>query len=95
MIRTQIQIPDMLHRSSKRLADRMEISFSELVRRGLEYQLSVVPHVGDAAEVWSPPEPHVLGGRDPFADPDWRLGIHGQRLKVADDHDTYGSEPGA
>lgn len=36
MIKTQIQIPDHLYHEAKRLARENELSFAEVVRRGLE-----------------------------------------------------------
>jgi hypothetical protein len=36
MIKTQIQIPDHLYSEAKRIAREREISFAEVVRRGLE-----------------------------------------------------------
>jgi hypothetical protein len=36
VVKTQVQIPDMLFREAKRLAAENEMSFAEVVRRGLE-----------------------------------------------------------
>lgn len=36
MVRTQVQIPDHLYREGKRIAEEYEMSFAEVVRRGLE-----------------------------------------------------------
>ena len=43
MKRTQIQLPDALYSAASGLAASKEISLAELVRRGLEYMLSVAP----------------------------------------------------
>ena len=76
MIRTQVQIPDALYREAKRLADRMEISLTELVRRGLQYMVSVTSPSGPERQAWTLPPAHRLGSTDPFAAPDWREKIH-------------------
>jgi hypothetical protein len=36
MVKTQVQIPDRLFKEAKRLAQENEMSFAEVVRRGLE-----------------------------------------------------------
>jgi hypothetical protein len=62
MVRTQIQLPDDLYRSAKRIAERHEVSLAEVVRRGLEHMIRVYP-VGDGAEgKWRLPESQHLGG---------------------------------
>jgi hypothetical protein len=76
MTRTQIQLPDPIYRQAKRLAKERDISLAELVRRGLEYMISVSPEPREDAAAWEPPPPRHLGGNDPFADPDWRLNVH-------------------
>lgn len=92
MIRTQVQIPDGLYGAAKQLADRMEISLTELVRRGLEYMVSVTPPVTSGRASWSLPAAHKLGGKDPFAAPDWRERIHTEHLKVAEPGAGYGKK---
>jgi hypothetical protein len=37
MIKTQIQLPDRLCQEAKRVAQEREISFAEVLRRGVEY----------------------------------------------------------
>ncbi len=37
MIKTQVQIPDDLYRKAKQVAKERELSFAEVMRRGLEY----------------------------------------------------------
>jgi hypothetical protein len=60
MIKTQIQLPDEMYRSLKRLADRQEWSLAETLRRGSELLLNrysaheAIPH-------WEPPRPRKLG----------------------------------
>ena len=76
MVRTQIQLPDVLHRQARELAARREISLAELVRRGLEYMISISPGAAAGQATWELPEPQHLGGTDPFADPTWREHLH-------------------
>lgn len=84
MIRTQVQIPDNLYDSARKLAERMEISVTELVRRGLEYMVSVSAPADRADAGWTLPGAHSLGGADPFKAPDWREQLHTGHLKVAE-----------
>lgn len=72
MIRTQIQLPDTLYKEAKRVAGEREISFAEVVRRGIEYITRVYPSIQDMKVPWSPPTPQHLGS---FLAPveDWRL----------------------
>ncbi len=72
MIRTQIQLPDALYREAKRVAEEREISFAEVVRRGIEYITRVYPSTDTAEEPWSLPTPRRLGS---FVAPveEWRL----------------------
>lgn len=60
MIRTQIQLPDDVYRRAKQVAEAREISLAELMRRGLEYMLSVYAP-SDTPESWQPPSPRRLG----------------------------------
>lgn len=90
MIRTQVQIPDELHRAAKSLAGRLEISLTELVRRGLEYMVSVTSPFGPGRDQWSLPQAERLGGVDPFQSPDWREQIHTGRAMVAEPPGEYG-----
>lgn len=87
MTRTMIQLPDELYRTSKGLSDRLEISLAELVRRGLEYMVSVSP--ADRADPWTLPAARSLGGTNPFADPHWRAELHTGRLNVAETAVAY------
>ena len=94
MIRTQIQLPDELYRLSKKLASRLEISLAELVRRGLEYEVSTSPALLGSQSQWKLPEAKHLGGSDPFAEEDWREQIHTGHLQVAEDRQEYSEEQG-
>ena len=60
MVKTQIQLPEHLYREAKRIAADYEMSFAEVVRRGLEritqeYSLKSPPGT------WAPPTPENLG----------------------------------
>jgi len=72
MIKTQIQIPDWLYREAKRIAAEREMSFAEVVRRGIEQIARVYPALSEQAGDWAPPAPRHLGR---FLAPasDWRL----------------------
>ena len=46
MIKTQVQIPDHLYREAKRVAAENEMSFAEVVRRGIEKVVNNIPAGG-------------------------------------------------
>ena len=75
MKRTQIQLPDHLYLAAHHLAERQEISMAELVRRGLEYMLAVVPGK-QVAGTWQLPPVHDLQADDAFGQEDWRSALH-------------------
>lgn len=89
MQRTQIQLPDHLYEASRALANRKEISFAELVRRGLEYLIATSPDLHDSGGNWQLPPPRDLCAQDPFADKDWLAKIHGDRLRVTEPSASY------
>lgn len=60
MIKTQVQIPDHLYNEAKRISREYEMSFAEVVRRGLERIAPAYPPRKPVAE-WSPPKPRKLG----------------------------------
>jgi hypothetical protein len=71
MIKTQVQIPDHLYREAKRVAAEYEMSFAEVVRRGLERvtaEYRPKPRMTD----WKLPEPENLG---------WNLDLNDDDLK--------------
>ena len=61
MVKTQIQIPDVLYREAKRLAEENEMSFAEVVRRGLEEIVRHHPPRRTRAENWKIPQPFAMG----------------------------------
>ena len=63
MMRTQIQLPDDLHRQVKEFAARREWSLAETIRRSLEEMFERYPATPNTASEWRPPQPRVLGCR--------------------------------
>ena len=61
MVRTQIQLPDELYARARKICESREISLAELVRRGIEYILSVYAQEPVANQEWTPPKPRRLG----------------------------------
>lgn len=61
MVKTQVQIPDALYREAKRLAAENEMSFAEVVRRGLEEIIRHHPPGRTRAGEWSLPPAYDLG----------------------------------
>lgn len=61
MVKTQVQIPDALFREAKRLAAENEMSFAEVVRRGLEEIIRHRPPGRSRADQWSPPKAYDMG----------------------------------
>jgi hypothetical protein len=62
MTKTQVQIPDHLYNEAKRIAKEYEMSFAEVVRRGLERVVPAYPPRPISQE-WTPPTPRKLGCR--------------------------------
>lgn len=61
MVKAQVQIPDQLFREAKRLAAENEMSFAEVVRRGLEEIVRHHPPGRTRMDAWSLPKPFDLG----------------------------------
>lgn len=72
MVKTQIQLPDMLYREAKRVAREREVSFAEVVRRGVEYVTRVYPPLDADAKAWRLPKPSRLGSFNAPPE-DWRV----------------------
>ncbi|MDX1996085.1 MAG: antitoxin [Thermoanaerobaculia bacterium] len=72
MTRTQVHFPDDLYHQAKRIAREQEMSFAEVIRRGLEMIVRLYPP-GRGSEVadWEPPEPLALGAFRASSD-QWR-----------------------
>lgn len=62
MVKTQVQIPDHLYYEAKRIAREYEMSFAEVVRRGLEKLAPAYPP-RKAGDKTSLPRPRKLGCR--------------------------------
>ena len=76
MIKTQIQIPDHLYREAKRIAAEYEMSFADVVRRGLERVVPSFPPRAAPPADWELPQLDLGLQTDPFADPDWRASLY-------------------
>jgi len=75
MIKTQVQIPDHLYREAKRIAAENEMSFAEVVRRGIEVLVRHYPKGRQESDAWRPPRPKDLG--TPLVDEDeWTIVGH-------------------
>ncbi len=61
MKRMQIQLADEVYDRARKLCESREISFAELVRRGIEYILSVYNVASEDGQSWQPPKPRRLG----------------------------------
>ena len=81
MVKTQVQIPDHLYQEAKRIAGEYEMSFADVVRRGLE---RIVPQFPPRTQggVWSLPRLDLGLFGDPFEDPDWRADLHAPTFEV-------------
>ncbi|MDN5871646.1 MAG: hypothetical protein L0H73_13105 [Nitrococcus sp.] len=55
MIKTQVQIPDHLYQQAKRIAKEYEMSFAEVVRRGLERIVLSYPRRPQQDQPWELP----------------------------------------
>src|SRR5687768_17678799 len=76
MVQTQVELPDALYADVQRLAKEKEISFTEIVRLGLEHLLKNLPP-NSKNEPWklAPPIDTSLLS-DPFENPDWRYEVN-------------------
>ncbi|MFA9196739.1 MAG: hypothetical protein ACEQSM_03910 [Aliarcobacter sp.] len=72
MVKTQVQFPDHLYREAKRVAVEQEMSFAEVVRRGLEIAVQGYPPGRVGGEGWSLPSAKRLG-RVKLLEKDWVL----------------------
>ena len=61
MVKTQVQIPDMLFREAERLAAENEMSFAGVVRLGLEEIIRHHPPGRTRAEDWTLPPSFGMG----------------------------------
>lgn len=72
MVKTQVQLPDHLYREGKRIAAEYEMSFADVVRRGLERVIPSFPPRKGAPKDWTLPVLDLGLETDPFTDPAWR-----------------------
>lgn len=75
MVKTQVQIPDHLYREAKRLARENEMSFAEVVRRGLEEIVRHHPPGRTRPAEWAMPAP-VGMGEALLPEEDWTAASH-------------------
>ena len=61
MVKTQVQFPDRLYAEAKRIAAEQEMSFAEVVRRGLEEVIKLYPPDRRARPDWKLPKARDLG----------------------------------
>lgn len=61
MVKTQVQFPDHLYREAKRVAAEYEMSFAEVVRRGVEHVVQLHPAGRTAGSEWTLPEAIDMG----------------------------------
>ena len=59
MVKTQVQFPDHLYREAKRVAVEQEMSFAEVVRRGLEIAVQGYPPGRAGGKAGASPRPSV------------------------------------
>ena len=72
MVKTQIQFPDHLYREAKRVAAEYEMSFAEVVRRGVEEVIKSHPPGRLPGAAWRLPQPHSMG-RPLLPESEWDL----------------------
>ncbi|WPL18895.1 hypothetical protein Thiowin_03986 [Thiorhodovibrio winogradskyi] len=72
MIETQLSLPDDLYREAQRIASEREWPLPEVLRRGVEYIVSMYPPSDRPMSAWTPPKPRALGRFQKPAE-DWRL----------------------
>lgn len=61
MIKTQVQFPDHLYREAKRVAAEYEMSFAEVVRRGVEQVVKSHPAGRTDPVEWKLPPARAMG----------------------------------
>jgi hypothetical protein len=61
MVKTQVQIPDHLYHETKRIARDYEMSFAEVVRRGLEQVAVKYPPRVEPVVEWKVPVTRPMG----------------------------------
>jgi hypothetical protein len=72
MVKTQVQFPDRLYREAKRIAVEYEMSFAEVVRRGLETIVRDYPPGRTPAKDWRLPDPARMG-KPLLAEEEWDM----------------------
>jgi hypothetical protein len=93
MIKTQVQIPDHLFREAKRIAAEYEMSFADVVRRGLEGVVATFPPRSGRGSSWQLPRLDLGLKLDPFADSDWRSALYVTAATVHEPAPTKRAKP--
>jgi hypothetical protein len=86
MVKTQVQLPEHLYREGKRIAAEYEMSFADVVRRGLERVIPSFPPRGRTPKTWKLPELDLGLTEDPFADAEWRELLNADSGNAHDRH---------
>jgi hypothetical protein len=74
MVKTQVQFPDELFREAKRVAGEQEMSFAEVVRRGLEMVIQGYPPGRTPGEKWTLPPGRKMGSPK-LPEREWGLAV--------------------
>lgn len=61
MVKAQVQFPDHLYKEAKRISAEYEMSFAEVVRRGVEEATKAYPPGRVPADIWTLPEASEMG----------------------------------
>lgn len=72
MVKTQVQFPDHLYRDAKRIAKEYEMSFAEVVRRGLEEAIRSYPPGRLNSDEWILPSAKHMGAPR-LSERDWDM----------------------
>ena len=72
MVKTQIQFPERLYREAKRISTEYEMSFAEVVRRGLEEAIKAYPPGRTPPDQWELPVGRRMG-KSLLPESDWNL----------------------
>ena len=77
MVKTQIQFPDHLYREAKRISAEYEMSFAEVVRRGVEEAIKMHPPGLTPGDKWKLPEGRRMG-KALLPEQDWDMATRGE-----------------
>lgn len=72
MVKTQVQFPDHLYKEAKRIAHDYEMSFAEVVRRGVEEIVKAYPAERIPEKEWTLPTAAAMG-KPLIPEADWDI----------------------